>query len=108
MGAFADNIVVRHEGAKARLREIWGQAREDRLNEQHLLDFINLHAENLQQSQQLNFMRWPVTNELVQQNPVLWGSYDAEVENVRRFVSERLLWMDNKIGYTYQPNGINT
>ena len=107
MGAFADNIVVHHEGAKARLREIWGQAREDRLNEQHLLDFINLHAENLQQSQQLNFMRWPVMNELVQQNPVLWGSYDAEVENVRRFISERLLWMDNKIGYTYQPDGIS-
>lgn len=45
-------------------------------------------------------------NEEVQQNPVVWGSYEAEVQNVRRFLSERLLWMDKKLGYTYDPDGI--
>ena len=106
MKTFADNIIVRSAEGKARLLEIWKEVREGSINEQHLFDFINRHEENLQESQKLNFMRWPVMNELVQKNPVVWGGYAAEVQNVRRFVSERLLWMDKKIGYTYNPNGI--
>ena len=62
--------------------------------------------ENLQESQKLNFMRWPIMNEKVHENPDVWGSYAAEVQNVRRYIIERLLWMDNKLGYTYNPSGI--
>jgi hypothetical protein len=40
-------------------------------------------------------------------NPKAWGSYQAEVENVRRFMKERLAWMDNRLGYTYVDNGIS-
>ena len=106
MKAFADNIIVRDAEAKAKMLEIWGKAREANINEQHLVDFINQQEENLQKSQKLNFMRWPIMNELVHENPVVWGSYTAEVQNVRRYISKRLLWMDNKLGYTYKPNGI--
>jgi hypothetical protein len=60
----------------------------------------------LQASQKLNFTRWPIMNEYVHQNPRLWGSYEAEVENVRNYIKTRLTWMDNRIGYTYVPSGI--
>jgi hypothetical protein len=46
-------------------------------------------------------------NEYVHQNPRLWGSYQAEVQNVRRYMKERITWMDNKLGYVYVPSGIN-
>ena len=106
MRTFVDNIIVRDAGAKAKLLEIWGKARETNVNEQHLVGFINQQEENLQESQKLNFMRWPIMNELVHENPKVWGSYTAEVQNVRQYMSERLLWMDKKLGYTYKPNGI--
>jgi spore coat protein CotH len=106
MQVFVDNIVIRDTEAKAKLLEIWSKAREGGINEQHLLDFIDKQEEALQESQKLNFTRWPVMNELVQQNPMIWGSYAAEVQNVRRFLSERLLWMDNKLGYVHNPSGI--
>ena len=32
-------------------------------------------------------------------NPRTWGSYQAEVQNVKNFLSRRIKWMDNKIGY---------
>jgi hypothetical protein len=70
------------------------------------LAYIDSLENELQESQELNFIRWPVMNIKVQKNPVVWGNYAAEVQNVRRFISERLLWMDNIIGYTYNPNGI--
>ena len=106
MRTFVDNIIVRDAGAKAKMLEIWGKAREANVNEQHLVGFINQQEEKLQESQKLNFMRWPIMNELVHENPKVWGSYTAEVQNVRQYMSERLLWMDKKLGYTYKPNGI--
>ena len=106
MKNFVDNIVVSDAEAKAKMLEIWGKARENGMTEQHLLDFIDKQVNNLQESQELNFMRWPVMNELVHENAKVWGSYAEEVENVRRFITERLTWMDNKLGFTYTPNGI--
>ena len=47
-------------------------------------------------------------NEYVHQNPHLWGSYEAEVQNVRRYMKERIEWMDNKLDYVYEPAGIHT
>ena len=72
-----------------------------------MVDYIDAWEEELQQSQRLNFLRWPIMNKKVHQNPVTWGSYTAEVQNVRRFMKERLTWMDNKLGYTYVPDGIS-
>ena len=51
-------------------------------------------------------MRWPVMDEVIHMNPKAWGGYAEEVQNVRRFISERLLWMDSKLGYTYDPDAI--
>ena len=106
MKKFVDNIVINDAEAKAKMLEIWGKARGNGLTEQYLLDFIDKQVDNLQESQELNFMRWPMMNELVHENPQVWGGYAAEVENVRRFITERLTWMDNKLGYTYNPSGI--
>ena len=106
MKKFVDDIVVNDAEAKAKMLEIWGEARENGLTEQHLLDFIDNIEKKLQESQELNFMRWPMMNELVHENPTVWGSYTEEVENVSRFITERLIWMDNKLGYTYNPSGI--
>ena len=45
-------------------------------------------------------------NQLVQKNFKIWGSYQAEVDNVKDFLKERFAWMDKKLGYTYKSNGI--
>lgn len=108
MRQFVDDIVIRYEEAHAKMIDIWHEARHNGITKEHLLDIINNEAEHLQQSQRLNFMRWPVMEELVHQNPVVWGSYEAEVQNVRRFIEERLEWMDNKLDYTYDSDGITT
>ena len=68
-----------------------------------MTSFIDQMEQTLQQSQMLNFLRWPVMLQTVHQNPRSWGSYTAEVQNVRRYMKERIAWMDNKLGYTYTP-----
>ena len=106
MKTFVDNIVINDANAKKQMLDIWGEARQSGLNEENLLPFIDRWAAELDQSQQLNFLRWPIMNQLVQKNFKIWGSYQAEVDNVKDFLKERFAWMDKKLGYTYKPNGI--
>jgi hypothetical protein len=106
MKTFVDNIVVRNASAKTQMLDIWDEARQAGLTEENLVAFIDQMETELQQSQRLNFMRWKIMNQYVHQNPKLWGSYTAEVQNVRRFMKERLVWMDKRLGYTYVPNAI--
>ena len=87
--------------------EIWDEARQAGLTEENLVAWIDDMEKELEQSQKLNFMRWNIMNTIVHQNPRIWGSYQAEVANVRRFMKERIAWMDKRLNYTYHPNGIS-
>ena len=101
-----DIFVLQNQTSQAKLMEIWDQARRTNVTEESLVAYIDQLEEELEASQQLNFMRWPIMNTKVHMNPKTWGSYKAEVENVRRFMKERLTWMDKRLGYTYDPSGI--
>lgn len=107
MKTFVDNIVVKDATAKRQLVEIWDEARRSGLTEENLLACVDHWAADLEQSQRLNFLRWPILSQRVHQNPAARGSFRAEVEVVRTFIKERLVWMDKKLGYTYIPNGIS-
>ena len=104
MRTLADQVAVQDAAGKAQLKDIWGKAREAGLTEENFLAYIDKQAELLQESQRLNFVRWPIMNEYVHQNPRIWGSYEAEVNNVKRYVKERIAWMDKKLGYEYVPS----
>jgi len=106
MKSFVNKIVINNAAAKAKMLDIWDEARQGGLTEKNLVAYIDSMETALQESQRLNFIRWPIMNQYVHQNAHLWGSYQAEVENVRSFMKERLVWMDNRLNYTYVDNGI--
>ena len=101
-----DLFVLKNSKSQTLLLDIWDKARHTDLTEERLVAYIDQMEAELEASQKLNFMRWPILNTKVHQNPKTWGSYAAEVENVRRFMKERLAWMDKRLGYTYVPSGI--
>lgn len=107
MRDFVDNIVVKDASAKRQLLDIWDEARQSGLTEENLLAYIDRWTADLEQSQRLNFLRWPILNQRVHQNPAARGSFEAEVAVVRTFMKERIAWMDKKLSYTYKPNGIS-
>ncbi|MBO9700130.1 MAG: CotH kinase family protein [Sporocytophaga sp.] len=69
------------------------------LSESTLLNVVNDYAVELEQSQQLNFIRWNTLNSPVHMNPRTYGSYVAEVNNVKEYIKKRLVWMDKKLEY---------
>ena len=91
---------------KERLKHIWSKARYDRgLTADNLTHIIDSLQSELEESQKLNFIRWPIMNQIVHQEYQCAGSFENEVQVVRDYLAYRLPWMDSMIGLT--PVGIN-
>ena len=89
-------IVKRDPDAKARLIEIWEKAlSEGKLDE--LNAFVDETAKMLQESQELNFKRWDILNTRTHMNFQALGSYEAEVNTVKNYITERLQKFDQLI-----------
>lgn len=98
MREFADRII---NSSLDDLSEIWSRARYDNgLTYNRFMEHVDSLTDIVGESQVLNFMRWPILNQLVHQNYQALGSYDAEVDVIRTFLNNRFPWMDNKIGLT--------
>ena len=74
MRTLVDNIVINDAAAKQQLKDLWAQLRRNGFTEESMLAYIDEQAELLDHSQQLNFLRWPILNQYVHQNPAARGS----------------------------------
>lgn len=66
------------------------------------LDSLNIMVDamsaQLQESQKQNFLVWPILNTVIGgAEPVAYGSYDAEIANLKSWITGRLAWMDANI-----------
>ena len=83
------------------MKSIYAYYRDQKfITEEALLKVVDDYAEELDASQKLNFTRWNIMNSYEHQNPRVWGSYAAEVENVKNYIRSRIRWMDLKLNYT--------
>jgi hypothetical protein len=95
-----DRMLISDYSAAAALQELWAEVRYfNGINVRELQAYVDSMANELMESQRLNFIRWPIMNKKVHQNPKLWGSYEAEVQNVKDYLVRRIAWMDNKLKY---------
>ena len=101
-GSVADNdvrrmvnrIVKDDPAAKARLIELWDAAKPKLAT---LNDYVDSTAAVLEESQRLNFKRWPILNQRVHQNNSPAGSYAGEVQRVKTYITRRLTRFDELV-----------
>ena len=90
-----NRIVKQDPAAKERLRELWNGVKP-------YLSTLNNYVDDtsalLEESQQLNFRRWPIMNQWVHQNPRVEGSYAGEVKRVKDYITARLTKFESLIG----------
>ena len=108
MRSLVDKIVVYDAGARQQLKDLWAQIRQSGFTEESMLDYIDEQAQMLEQSQRRNFTRWKILSQCVHLNPSARGSYQAEVDVVRRYMRNRIAWMDNKLGFDVSTLGTET
>lgn len=107
MKSFVDRIVVSDSKAKAELLEIWEDIRKNcDISAESLNEYVDETAELLQESQYLNFLRWPILSQRVHQNPQASGSYAGEIKIVKNYITKRVPWFDKKVGF--DATGIDT
>jgi len=84
------------------MKEMWNTARrQGRITAESLTNHIDSTAQELMQSQRLNFMRWPILNQKIQVNPRAGGSYDVEVGWMKEYIENRIPWLDNFINQSH-------
>ena len=87
-------IIKQDPAGKARLRELWGVAKPKLMD---LNVYVDATATLLDESQTLNFKRWPILSQKVHQNPEARGTYSAEVQAVKDYITARLTKFDELV-----------
>lgn len=101
--SFTRHIVFADQRAREEMKEYWHRGRNRGISDEELIAFIDSVATEMDASQRLNFMRWPILNQTVHMNPVALGSYNGELQRLKGFVTMRISWMDQKLGYEWHP-----
>lgn len=109
MNLFANRIVYNDVRTKEDIKRIWSVARnEKRLTYDELAAFIDEMAEELNESQKLNFIRWPIMNQYVHMNPTIAGCYEAEVQRMKTYLHNRFIDLDKIMKYDPDYTGIES
>jgi hypothetical protein len=95
MKDFARRIIYSDTQTAKDISRLWSLARNDNdLTPESLNALVDETAELLDQSQKLNFLRWPILSERVHQNPRAAGSYAGEVEYLKDYITKRFAQLD--------------
>ena len=68
-----------------------------RANQGFILDKIDTYAEQLQWAQQENDNKWQTLGMYVWPNPVVFDTYQEEVDHMKAWYVDRMTWLDNAI-----------
>lgn len=105
MRSFVRRIVKDNPYNRQRLARLWSIARDSKgLQAESLLSYIDDWAKTLDESLQLNFMRWPILNQCVHMNPVAVGSYKGEIDRLKKYVTDRLTQLDSPLLMGYDSS----
>ena len=100
MRYLAERILLKDPATQGEIRDIWAQARENGLSAEWLNDLVEQTAAELDQSQHLNFLRWPILNQWIHMNPQVAYSYAGELSVLNRYIDAQMEHLDQVIGYT--------
>lgn len=76
----------------------WRELRATTLSDERIFHLIDSLAALLEIPAQRNFQRWPILHQYVWPNAFVGGSYNAEINYLRNWLTERLAWMDEQWG----------
>ena len=75
----------------------WLEMRQGVWNTDSLMQRIDALALYLDEAQQRNFQRWNILNSYVWPNQYIGGSFSAEIDYLKNWITTRMTWMDNNM-----------
>jgi hypothetical protein len=86
---------------RLRYADRWFVLRQNMFDTALLLQDIDNTVDLLDEAQVRNFNRWPVLGSRLWPNWFIADTYDEEIDWMKRWLRERLTWMDTQIGAEY-------
>lgn len=78
------------------VQQRWQMLKNDNLLPD-LIAYIDQRAAHLEEAQQRNFVRWDILGTWVWPNRVVTGSYEEEITELKKWLTERYNWMDENL-----------
>jgi len=85
----------------------WNELRQTLLSKDSINAYIDLQAELLDESQQRNYVKWPILGQYVWPNAFVGQTYDEELDYLKTWTSTRIDWIDSQLKLTPVINEIN-
>ena len=74
----------------------WFYLRKNLLKADNIRDRIQGYADELEEAQQRNFVRWNILGVNISPNWFVGQTYEEEIDFLKDWVSERMLWIDDQ------------
>ena len=100
------NKLIGYNDINQKLGEVWAYSRDHhKITEDALMQTIDDYVTEINASQDLNFKRW---DNLTSWEHMMWerGDYTNNINILKKYVKERLAWLDYKLKYV--PNPVNS
>ena len=78
----------------------WHDLRSGPYSDDNIFGFIDSLVSSIKEPIVKNYQRWPVLDTYVWPNSFIGMTYDAEVQFLKSWLKQRLLWMDTNIPFT--------
>jgi hypothetical protein len=82
------------ENFKNRFNCRWKALRKSVFKDNYFSDKIDAIAEELNEAQERNFKKWPILDTYVWPNQYVGGSYQKEIDFLKKWIHRRVDWMD--------------
>lgn len=86
----------------------WQEVRSTIMTNDYFLEAIDSIATVLQESQERNYVRWPILGTYVWPNQYVGQTYADEINFLKQWTLDRLMWMDNSLDGPCEPYTVVT
>jgi len=87
----------------------WIELRKTILNEKHILCLIDSLTSLISNAAERNFQKWNILGTYIWPNYFIWKTWDEEILYLKRWIAQRINWIDNELGLsnlTYDDNSL--
>jgi hypothetical protein len=84
-----------------RLYHRWWTLRQDVLDVERMLAYINSTVAFLNEAQQRNFQKWEIFGTYVWPNAFIGVDYQEEIDYLKTWIQDRIQWIDDNIYHLY-------
>ena len=75
----------------------WLELRETYLSNEYINNYIDSLATLLESPSQRHYQRWPILSTYVWPNNFIGDTYQEEIDYLKEWIADRLIWMDNNM-----------